>query len=459
MASVNVGNLDDPSQKIYLVQDTLDKLELKYGETVNIRAGSSVTQAEVSPSRDGNFLTWGTLGALGLPNVNWLRLKRDGPQSLQVGPLIGILIKSGNKYKVPPYSSQSKLLQFFSAYGIQAKCLVFVFTPSGVDLLNKNITGLFLDVDSDGRFFWKRHVFPLPDIVYDRILFRNFERKKITKQVSSFLAGQQNVIAFNPKFLNKWETHSILHRQPELQPHLPETAILNSPNILANFLERYQTVYLKPVNGSLGKDIIRVSSIREGFSFQYRQGKKNITGFWQTPEELETQLGKYINKRLYIIQQGLDFLKYRDRVFDLRILVQKNSTGEWGVSAMVARVAANGSIFPNVAAGGEPLNIETVWQELADEAWLASTKYETAANISLLAAKTLEDSLGTFVEIGLDIGVDTNGNVWIIEINSKPSYKVFPKDQLHLKTMSIHKPIDFAAYMAGFAAEQELQLL
>ena len=125
---------------------------------------------------------------------------------------------------------------------------------------------------------------------------------------------------------------------------------------------------------------------------------------------------------------------------------------------MVARIASEGGIFPNGAAGGEPKRVDLVWRDLTNQDWSSSDIHSKVEQVCMTAAETLEESLGTFAEIGLDIGIDVNGRVWIIEINSKPSYKVFPKDELGLKKNSIRRPIDFSIYMAGFPVDQELYL-
>ncbi len=445
----------ESSLKLYLTPEVMEQFGFKSGDLVKVRAGSSVTEAEIAVGLQDNRISPGMLDALGLPVIKELKLRMESPRSLQIGPLIGILVSRGRKFKRPPYSSQGWLLRDFLNYASQVRGLAFVFTPEGVNPSNHTILGYFLSPGRDGKTQWAKHLFPLPDVVYNRILYRSVERKKITSKIASFLFNQKNVKYFNPKFLNKWETHVILAQNPRLREHLPVTKKHDNLDNLLKFLALYQTVYLKPVHGSLGKNIIRISLTPTGYRGQYRQGKETVTRFWSTPDELQTELTKFIHGKPYIIQQGLHLLKYRDRVFDIRVLMQKDGQGRWVDSAMVVRVGPPGGIFPNVAAGGEPRNIKVFWQELTSTDWLASRVFTVAKQISFLAAQTLEDSLGTFAEIGLDIGIDTENRVWLIEINSKPSRKVFPKDQPDLKRNSISLPIDFAAYLAGFRSAQE----
>ncbi len=455
MAFIKLNIRDETSQVIYLDPGDLGSLDIEPRDTITIKAGSLTTEARVKLIPGGRQISMGTLKSLNLPPVNGLRLKSEGPSQVRIGPLIGILTSQGGRYSAPPYSSQGKLLQRFLTYGLETGSMAFVFNPKGVSRDTGEIKGLYLHQEQDGAVIWKVHTFSLPDIVYDRILFRSFERKKLTKQITSFLAHNKETVCFNPKFLNKWETHLVLSQNSFLREHLPQTGKFESPESLRNFINIYKTVYLKPVHGSLGKGIMKISLLPEGYGYQYRNRKKNIKGIWADIHPMDIEITDFINKKPYVMQQGLDLVSYNDRVFDIRVLMQKNGTGSWVNTAMVARVASEGNIFPNVAAGGEATNVEKLWRDITTQEWIGSEAYLSTLSISLTAAETLEKTLGIFAEIGLDIGIDSSGKVWIIEINSKPSYKVFPKDQLYLKQNAIKLPMDFAAYMAGFTHREE----
>lgn len=45
---------------------------------------------------------------------------------------------------------------------------------------------------------------------------------------------------------------------------------------------------------------------------------------------------------------------------------------------------------------------------------------------AITIAETLEEQIdGTLGELGLDIGVDRNGRVWLFEVNAKPGRHIF----------------------------------
>ncbi|WP_374701241.1 YheC/YheD family protein [Thalassobacillus sp. C254] len=44
-------------------------------------------------------------------------------------------------------------------------------------------------------------------------------------------------------------------------------------------------------------------------------------------------------------------------------------------------------------------------------------------SLLLTIFKKIEESYGRFGEMGIDIGIDQGGNLWIIECNAKPGKK------------------------------------
>jgi hypothetical protein len=440
------------SQSIFLTHDELCNLALEPGDLVSVKAGSASTNVIIMQHPEKNLISTRVLETLSLPPLQKLSIWTTGRKQIAVGPLIGIMANRSKKMGFPPFSLQNNLLRGFLNYTLKANYLGFIFYPEDVDMAHHKISGFFMAAGPEGSQVWKKHYFPLPDVVYDRILFRSLERKKLTREATAFLL-RNKVSYFNPKFLSKWETYQILSTNPKLHKYLPHTKKYDRPESLIKFLKAYNTVYLKPSNGSLGKDIIRISNIPEGYRFQYRKLKVSITGVWPTSQELCTELPKLIKSKSYIIQQGLEFIKYNERTFDIRVLMQKNGQGQWVNTASVARVAAKQSIFPNIAAGGTANDIETVWRDLTSKDWFSSKTYEEIIRVSMAGVAALEQSLGIFGEAGLDIGIDALGNIWIIEINSKPSRKVFPPELPDLKMMSIKLPMDYAAYLAGFTLD------
>lgn len=74
--------------------------------------------------------------------------------------------------------------------------------------------------------------------------------------------------------------------------------------------------------------------------------------------------------------------------------------------------------------------------------------------IALDLAKTIDDVIGPFVELGFDLGVDIKGQVKIIEVNGIPLKVSIQRLKDRKITHSAHEnPIGYAIYMAGFGGQ------
>lgn len=76
-------------------------------------------------------------------------------------------------------------------------------------------------------------------------------------------------------------------------------------------------------------------------------------------------------------------------------------------------------------------------------------------HVALQVARMLENGLeGHYAEFGIDLGVDTNGHIWLLEVNSKPSKsttasKISPASPNRPRP-SVIRMLDYAAYLSGY---------
>ncbi|GJM71157.1 hypothetical protein HMSSN036_33730 [Paenibacillus macerans] len=73
---------------------------------------------------------------------------------------------------------------------------------------------------------------------------------------------------------------------------------------------------------------------------------------------------------------------------------------------------------------------------------------QTIRHLSLRVPEYLESRFGRLAELGLDFGVDREGRVWILEVNSKPGRTSFFRigDPISARK-SIENPISYARYL------------
>ncbi len=370
---------------------------------------------------------------------------------LHLGPTIGILatlIPGSNREELDPRSLQAELI-YLSIVSKTFPGQVYIFTPGSINWANHTCRGYVYHQLSQHRGRWESSIYPLPDVVYDRIHSRSAEARNNVQYAKNRLMKLPYLHYFNPHYLNKWNVHQILLTDPMLIDYLPETRQLDNSS-LEEMLKKYRVLYMKPSNGSLGKGIIKVNDDKGHLKYIAYKSRR-IRSQASNPAELMRKTKKQRAERHYIVQQGLDLAKYKGSPFDLRIIYQKNGRGEWQISKKFCRIAPQGSSISNLSSGGRVEKNSKVLHHLFKKEDLIKSKNEEIRLLCKMVASTLETvSNSTFGELGMDIGIDRKGHLYLIEVNSKPRKTTETMFSAAIVKNTFKRPLAYAAYLAGF---------
>lgn len=299
---------------------------------------------------------------------------------------------------------------------------------------------------------WKKQLFPDPDAVYNRIGSRSFEASMAYKDFITTLEENQ-IHYFNHCFLDKWDIHESLSSFPEMAPYLPRTTLFSDYEPFAEMLTIYPFIFVKPINGSQGRQILKIENNEHKYDVFYSSISQENSTTFHSSYLLFKRLKERLTKKTFIVQQGIDLINYEERALDFRVLCIKNEEGLWRVVSSVARISSKEKMVSNLAQGGEqkrPLEILTT---LFDEK-LAKQYVRLMGELALEVAHLISESYdGLFGELGIDIGLDKEGKLWIIEVNSKPSKidQDEPNDQIRPSTKAI---LAYLAFLAGYPLQR-----
>src|SRR5690606_3514393 len=122
--------------------------------------------------------------------------------------------------------------------------------------------------------------------------------------------------------------------------------------------------------------------------------------------------------RRCIVQQDLHLATFGGAPFDVRILMQKTGNGEWARTKTYARVAPQGRVTSNLSGGGTAFGLAYVLRKRFKKNGRRVAARIRSASLEIVNAleEVLDNPLG---EVGLDLGVDRKGQVWLIEVNAK----------------------------------------
>jgi len=441
--------------QIYLTDSLIKKLDMPISTVVKVRVGVKVANSTLVIRNGGlsSYILSPELAEfLNLSSRKQLQIRYDRENEIiHIGPIIGVFTSYlPNQPDFDAKSVQAELI-YLSNIGVNMPGQFYIFVPGSINWANMTVRGFIYRKLSREQGIWVSSIFPLPDVVYDRISTRRGEAQIRIKNTKKNLMNLPYLKYFNPSFLNKWRVHQLLISNEDLIPYLPETKSLNIKN-LKDMTIRHSTLFLKPCNGSLGNGIIKAMVGKDG-SLQYtiyKRGKH--TGYAKSSAELLRKTRFTREDRPYIVQQGIDLATYQKSSFDIRIIYQKNVEGEWQISKKFIRVAPRGSSISNLSRGGTAETSKKVLGSLLNgNEEMIESKNEELKNLCHTVAVTLENaSQKIYGELGLDIGIDREGNFWLIEVNSKPRKTTETELSKRIVRNTFKRPLQYAIHLAGF---------
>ena len=276
-------------------------------------------------------------------------------------------------------------------------------------------------VKKDGVYV--RQKMPLPPVIHNRALqLRRADQHEVTKLLL------QGIQVFNVRNrYRKDHIHDMLHQDPVLKKHLPHAAKA-APESLAYMMEHYNDLIIKPCSGSIGHGIMRLYK-RDGdwkLTCQTKASRKGWATFRLSRGQLPSATLRRIFRHAYLIEERIPLVRYEGRPVDLRVSVQRGIDGLWGITGMFAKAAPAHTFVTNIAQGGkvmtlaEALDEEELGLSIAElEAWISA--------VGLRVARTLASSLPHLADLGLDLGIARNGQIYFIECNGRDQRYGFRK--------------------------------
>jgi glutathione synthase/RimK-type ligase-like ATP-grasp enzyme len=216
---------------------------------------------------------------------------------------------------------------------------------------------------------------------------------------------------------SKWRQSIAFSNDPILENRVPQTDLYNKSNV-EKYLHKYQTVFLKPDEGSKGKGVIKIRRVGKYFIIQ--KGTKRYV--YTTPSTVYNVTQKLINNKKYIIQQGISLIQIDQRPVDFRILLFKPGS-RWITMGVMGKWAAKNKIVTNYSSGGQAITLrKALKQNIAISEKESLLLENRLKRLGLHIAKT---HFNYAKELGLDIAIDRRKNIWVIEGNTVPGINLF----------------------------------
>lgn len=377
--------------------------------------------------------------ALNLPEGIEMNLRPDGDKLL-MGPLAAIMTDAFNR-KRASFGSQDSFFRGLLNSMNQLHGWAYVFTPQDINWQKNRIWGYYL---LPNKRSWQRSWFPFPDVCYNRYFKHSSSVPPDTPIAIARLQGR--VKTFNSHIGTKLKVHKQLSQETDIAAHLPDTRLFSSANQLNAMLNKYKAVYIKPVNGSQGQGIIKVSKKNKGYSVRtsFRQGESNYESLAGVMRAIKSASPS----RQLIIQQAIRVIGKPH--FDFRLLIQKDRSSNWSVTGIAARIGTNTNITTNLHTGGHAVSLGHILEIRGLDSQHITAIQQDMEWLALRIAKSIARNARLIGELGLDFIVDHRGKVWFLEANPKPARASFGQIDKDLRIQTISRPMEYACYLAGF---------
>ncbi len=282
------------------------------------------------------------------------------------------------------------------------------FTPRAVNFETKKIIGY---IYKDGT--WQQTESRFPDVIYN-----TGSPEKLAKS-SDIIDQLRQEIPFTTNAIgNKMRVQRRLEKYGEFTKYLIPSQYIYSTRAFFSFLRQYGKIVFKPVNGHKGQGVTQIVVSKDKYTVKLGTEK-----FVYSYEELKKYISQKLEEEAYLVQPYLN-CKTKDGIsYDLRLHVQKNGEGKWVITAIYPRFGCSGSIVSNINSGGSTnYLIPFLKQEYGEEyynimKYLETFSLQLARHMDKIQQETFSETID---ELGIDVGLDDMGKIWIYEVNWRP---------------------------------------
>lgn len=351
---------------------------------------------------------------------------------------------------VRPFGEQTRMFEEMSSMSQSFGVTVVVLTPG--DVFQRQAS-----VFDDETKVWKRCGNVVPDVVLRRSgAFRSGKRGQAEMELRQLqMQGKLHTLPRNSS--NKWTLYQLLSNTEQLRDNLPRTTLCLSGRDLYQAVQARGDVYLKPPGGAQGVSIYHlkrsgsvvqaswerrvVPRLTERLTNTFQPQTRVMEQAIQSEQQLEL-FWRGLKLKRAIVQDTVSLPKKDGAPFDFRWLV--HSSDQPKILARVARIGQPEAITTNIHTGGTAVAAQTVIDEVFGKA--KRQRYVTEMDrIAKQVVEALAKRYGAFAEVGIDMALTPDGQVYIFEMNPTPGRRMLRALGPGVRRLSLESLLEYAS--------------
>ncbi|WP_193065104.1 YheC/YheD family protein [Oceanobacillus oncorhynchi] len=308
------------------------------------------------------------------------------------------------------YNSPTTLVNIIALVAKAKGINIIYFNEDGVDINKNKISGsIFIENK------WMKVETKLPEFIDINGLTPDNEPVINHLAKHAYLTGDGNHLFSNKDFLIE------LAKDDDIKKYIAPSDNCSSFDIINEYLSLYNEIIITPVENQVEQGIFKITK---------KVTKKNLFGHKTTYivyynssqdemslEELKSFYNNNIKGSKHTIQQNLLSTTNNGDPFDCKIHLEKNGEGEWQIAKNFIRIGLGSNAISNVKQGAGIADAKVFFKANYPEH--AKTMLEKLNMLGLQLASKIEDlSNLRLANLGLEIVIDSKGNLYLSKIDS-----------------------------------------
>jgi len=304
------------------------------------------------------------------------------------------------------FTKPTKLATITSVISKYNNIDIIYFTPKDVDVEKELISGkMYVNHE------WRNMEREIPEFI-DAVPYCFMKKNR---KVINFLKQKTLLSDNRSNVLSKIQVQELLKNDPGFKHLVIPTYDVNNFEDIIKGLNRFGTTVLKPTNGIKGKGVYIISMEGEYFNVGHNKNTEIYS-----KKGLEDLYLSTMTQRKYILQKYVSSRSLQGDPFDCRVHVEKNSFGEWESANNYIRIGIGQKVISNVNQGGGISDLKPFLKQNYPEKWKSILK--RIDDIVSTVPYKIEELRGTHImSLGIDVGIDTDGALYLYEVNDGPA--------------------------------------
>jgi hypothetical protein len=319
--------------------------------------------------------------------------------------------------------------------------VVAQFTPFSIDSKTDLVSGLIYDTDTGN---WIDQTFPIPSYIYDRCHFKEDEEFQQANAIIHSLHKRSSTTFLNNTLINPSDLHNLFLTNKRLSPYVPKIIKGTVQGIFKLLLET-RDIIIRPINIHSNENLYRATYKNKTFHIDTINEQHHTSTQFKRTDKFISWCKSNIHSFRYMIHPMLQPPNQLSYPIHIRTIMQKNKEKNWQVLGQFIQKSSFPAQFLLSATERSMLHPFSKIKYLLSPTGVQLLK-DALHDVVNEVFKTLDQSYSSLFELELSTIMDQKGAIWLMYVNTMPSYEVYTRYNDELAEQIFHGPLKFSRF-------------